>query len=65
MNAILKLLRRPAVQDRINCGKTKLYGMIAAGEFPAPIKSAAHRSGPNMRSTPGSRPGSRSAGHER
>lgn len=31
-------LRLPAVLDRVGVKKTKLYGMVKAGEFPKPTK---------------------------
>lgn len=33
-----KLLRQSAVEDRVGLKKSKIYEMIAAGEFPRPLK---------------------------
>jgi predicted DNA-binding transcriptional regulator AlpA len=32
------LVRLPAVLERLSIGRSKLYAMIAAKEFPAPVK---------------------------
>lgn len=34
----LTLLRLPEVASRVGLGKTKIYEMIGAGEFPEPVK---------------------------
>lgn len=36
-----KLLRLPAVLERLGCEKTLLYELIKAGEFPRPLKLGA------------------------
>ena len=33
-----KILRRPEVQRRVGMGRSTLYGAIAEGRFPKPIK---------------------------
>ena len=33
-----RLLRLPAVLDRVGVSRASLYRMIAAGEFPAPVQ---------------------------
>ena len=38
MDHPLRFLRIPEVQHRVGLGKTKIYGMIKDGDFPAPIK---------------------------
>lgn len=35
---MIRLIRLPEVTSHLGIGKTKLYAMIGAGEFPAPIK---------------------------
>lgn len=36
-----RLLRLPAVLDRVGVSRASLYRMIAAGEFPAPVHLSA------------------------
>ena len=38
MNTETKILRLPAVLERVGIGKTALYGLISRGEFPPPIR---------------------------
>ena len=38
MNTETKLLRLPAVLERVGIGKTALYGLISRGEFPPAVK---------------------------
>ena len=38
MNTETKILRLPAVLDRVGLGKTAVYAAIKRGEFPQPIK---------------------------
>ena len=38
MNGEVRLLRAADVMDRVGLGRTKLYALIAAGAFPAPVK---------------------------
>jgi prophage regulatory protein len=38
MRKMSEWLRLPAVRAEVQLGPTKLYEMIATGEFPAPIK---------------------------
>ncbi len=33
-----RLMRLPEVTSRLGIGKTKLYAMIKAGDFPRPVK---------------------------
>lgn len=33
-----RLIRLPELTSRLGIGKTKLYALIGAGDFPAPIK---------------------------
>lgn len=32
-----KMLRRPAVEEAVGLGRSTIYAMMAAGEFPRPI----------------------------
>jgi prophage regulatory protein len=36
-----RLLRLPAVQERVGMGRTAVYDMIRAGKFPRPVKVGA------------------------
>jgi|GEM_PF-5283201 len=36
-----KLLIKPVVCDRVGCKRSKLDGMVRAGEFPKPLKIGA------------------------
>ena len=38
VNTETKILRLPAVLERVGIGKTALYGLISRGEFPPPLK---------------------------
>lgn len=33
-----RLLRMPALEDRLGCKKSKIYELIARGELPRPVK---------------------------
>ena len=45
VNTETKILRLPAVLERVGIGKTALYGLISRGEFPPPIKLSARAVG--------------------
>ena len=36
-----RLIRFPAVQERVGMGRTAVYGLIKAGKFPRPVKVGA------------------------
>lgn len=35
---VRRFLREPAVLAALQCGRTKLHGMVKSGEFPPPFK---------------------------
>jgi prophage regulatory protein len=39
----IKMLRLPAVEDRVGYKKTRIYDLISKGRFPPPVKLGARR----------------------